>query len=533
MEFNISDLLDDLQDDSVELRPQNAASGSRIKELTMEKIKKQKKPPRRGVRTLGRAVLVAAVVVMLATTVLAASGFRIADWINRERGGGFDEDVFYGSGSMSWEVGGRTFRLSVEMAAPSGATLAISDLEQEYVGELSDNGEFWLEQWDGDKYVPLEPKAGTSWSDQVTVLPYTTDTVRLELDWEESYGALPSGYYRIGKYYTLTTDSGEVRRAACYAKFRLYTGEMEPYLDKCRAALDGLLAEESYHLSYICYPSIYRDLHYTYIAQEIWKDGGDFLEESRYVLEAGQKDELVDCRGLLFRDTVGFSLEWEGDSPERPVSRWDQAAYVSESSFDNWLVAMNWYETIVGEVSEDNGRIVLLSQNSASAEYPYSEHILTFDEQEKLVRIEKYCLPQRDCEAEEKRLCGILEVLDTSGAEIREMIDGQDVTTPNSFSWAEDQTVYPEAQRDGFVNTAVQRVDGWEDAARIAKADCSLTDDPAMADADRYYNIVTVFWDESAGIWKVVFSNAQDDYSQAVYLDEQGVTQMVVKVRGT
>lgn len=67
----------------------------------------------------------------------------------------------------------------------------------------------------------------------------------------------------------------------------------------------------------------------------------------------------------------------------------------------------------------------------------------------------------------------------------------------------------------------------------IAAADCTLTQDITMVCVDRYYNIVTVFFDEEAKMWKVVFSDSQDDYYQAVYLNEQGITQMVVKAKSS
>lgn len=530
MEFNISDLLDDYQDSHVPIQTQNVASAQRIKELTMKKIEAEKNSRGKG-RTIGRMVLIAAIVLAMATTVLAASGFNFSDWINRREGEGFEEDVFYGSGSMFWEIGERMFRVSVTEASPTGAVLEWWNQGENVEGELTADARFWLEQWNGSEYIPMKPlNDSISWPDEIMTIPEGETPMSFALNWEEIYGTLSTGYYRIGKTFTLTLN-GETKTVEGYAKFRLFTEEMKPYLEKCRAALNALLEQESYHIRIRQYPGVHNsDMFYDCLYSEIWKSGEDYLRQTKYILETDDGDELKACRGSMSRDGQGYSLEWEADTVTRPVSYCEQAGYVDNADdyYTVWLVGMDWYESIVGEVYAEGNQITLLS-HSSSSQYPYDEHVLTFDEAGDLIRLEHYYLPEQYCEAEEKVFYGSVEVLDTASDEVARLIASQDVTTPNAFSWEEERAAYPDAKRDGFVNTAARTIGGVEDVVQLALADSTMTTDMEMYYQNRYYNVTKVFYDEDAKIWKVEFSFTQGDYFQTVYLDENGITKLVVK----
>ena len=67
MKRRISDLLDDIRDDTVQLNSETPLSSERIKELTMSKIKQEKKP-RNGKRMAFRILAAAAAVSLLAMT---------------------------------------------------------------------------------------------------------------------------------------------------------------------------------------------------------------------------------------------------------------------------------------------------------------------------------------------------------------------------------------------------------------------------------------------------------------------------------
>lgn len=527
MEFNISDLLDDFQDDSVVLQPQKVASVSRIKELTMKKIHKEDQKPRRGLRTLGRTMLVAAIVVALATTVLAASGFQFTDWVNGVRGGSYDKDVNAGSESNNWTISGWVLNLAAKDAASGGLTLRCKEYGWERQGTLTTDGEFWLEQWVENEYVRIEPKMEAVSGTEARISITADELAFWDINWEESYGLLPSGYYRIGKTFTLTLDSGETEELVGYAKFRIFTDEMEPYLERCTQAVQALQDMESYHVSYTSYPSVWGDQNDTFYSMEEWKNGGDYLLDQKYLRETENGTEQISRSGSMLRDGAGYALEWEGDSAQTPVSFWERADYVDEGDFRIWVLLQSWSSSRVGEVTAEGNEIILLS-TTGIADYPYEEVRFTFDEQGDVASIEYLYLEEKDCAEEEKLLHSILVVHDTSVDGIGQTIGSQDVTRPGSFSWKEEKDAYPDARRDGFLNTAPQIIETWEDVVRIAQADSIMSSDTGMVYQNKYYNIVAVFFDDEAGMWKVEYSASQHDYFQAVYLDENGITQMVV-----
>ena len=521
MEFNISDLLDDLQDSTVNIHPQKVASASRVKELTMEKIIKQEKAPRRGSRIVGKVILVAAVIMALTTTVLAASGFNISDWIDVFSGHGYDTDVLLGWGSMTWELGDGTLRFYAEDVENTGLTLKCETVDWDGEGELAVSEEFWLEEWDGNAYIRMEFATQREWDDEPTVLT-AEKTAVWEINWENIYGQLPSGYYRIGRTVTLHTDSGQTQEMACYAKFRLLVEEMEPYIRKCQTALEALLTSESYHLTETSYPS--GENGYSFYTQEVWKHGEDYLGDGKYMEDSDGKQQMVNRRTYMLRGGVGYNLELTGDD----VTAWKRIDYLDENNFCLWDAFLAVTDVTVGEIYADGNEIVVLEVTGMESDQ-YGELKYTFDGQGNLESIVYSYVPTKDCTEEEKRVAQVVQVHDTSADEIEKTIARQDVSRPNSFSWAEDQAAHPDALRDGFVNAQPQTITKWEDAVRIAQADCSLTDDITKACVDQYYNIVSVFFDDGAKMWKIVFSDSQDDYFQAVYLNESGITQMVVK----
>lgn len=529
MEFNISDLLDDYQDSKVELQIRNVASTGRIKELTMKKIRQEHKKSPGGLRSAGRVVLVAAIVMALATTVLAATGFNISGWINLFSGYGYDTDVVLGSGSMIWELGNSTLRFHAEDVSASGLKLYCDPQDWNGEGALTVGAEYWLEEWDGSSYVPMEPEMKPAWEKEDTaILP--GEIASWDIGWGDIYGQLPSGYYRIGRTVTLCSGSDKIQELVCYAKFRILVEEMEPYIRKCQTALEALLTADSYHLTETSYPA--GDNGYSFFTQEAWKYGEDYLGDQKYMDDTDGTARMVGRSTYLLRGGIGYDLEPTGEETVTEITAWKRVDYLDENNFHLWDAIVKVREVSVGEIYADGNEIVILEKTGMESDR-YAELKYTFDEQGNLQSVVYSYLPEKDCAEEEKQVSHILQVHDTPSEEIQKTIAGMDVGKPASFSWTEDQALYPDAQREGFVNTRTRTISSWEDAVDIAAADCTLTQDITMACEDRYYNIVTVFFDEEAKMWKVVFSDSQDDYYQAVYLNEQGITQMVVKAKSS
>lgn len=92
MKRRISDLLEDIVDDTVELSSETPLSSQRIKELTMSKINKEKKP-RNGKRIAFRILAAAAAVSLVTLTAFAAENiFGAGDWFRDILGRRLEED---------------------------------------------------------------------------------------------------------------------------------------------------------------------------------------------------------------------------------------------------------------------------------------------------------------------------------------------------------------------------------------------------------------------------------------------------------
>lgn len=546
MEFKISDLLDDLQEVNVDILPYTSASEDRIKELTMEKIQKHGKyeGKRRGMGFVGKLLIAAALIAALALPVMAAGGFRFSDWldgiIKPNTNDGYDENLLLGADSKVWDASGWAVRISAEEESATGLTFVCEELgNPEKSGTLTTTEGYWLEKWDGTTYVSME-----NGFESVTVLTVEdSTTARWAINWESVYGTLESGSYRIGKTFTYTNTAGETEELTYYAKFRIFTQEMGPYLEKYQTAFDALHEQENYHLLETNYPS--RKQEYAYYTEEIWKHGDDYLSELKYYNEDGS---LWSHHGSMLRDGKGYSLEWAGDDVLSGVSEWESVDWLEPSSFDSWHRLMSIIESILGQVYEDGNTLRFyeysdfrneaeLSQETIeelNEEYPswnhdYTERSYTFDAEGNLTHIQTTQLLSLDAEDGDPIVTDTLEVLHTPADEIARVIEAQNVSGVNAFSWSADQEKYASlANTDGFRNTDQSPIDSAQDAIARAKKEAVVTENPKYREAYEY-NLNSVWHDESAGMWKVRFTHSQDDAcSIIVYMNDSGVTRMTV-----
>ena len=176
---------------------------------------------------------------------------------------------------------------------------------------------------------------------------------------------------------------------------------------------------------------------------------------------------------------------------------------------------------------QDGNTIRILETYDFDDRYQYTEISLTFDNSGNLKGMVASYLPKKDCPQSEKVVREEMVVFDTSAAEIRDVIQRQDVSTPIAFSYAEDQAKYTDAQTNGFKNTTAKTISSVNDAIALADKECTLPDRGAGV-ATPYYQM-SVYRDADAGIWKVeLFWWQDDDCYQAIYMNDQGITQMIV-----
>lgn len=549
MELNISDLLDDLAEVNVDIQPHTTASESRIKELTMKKIQAsgryQKK--RRGLGFVGKVLVAAVIITALAVPVLAASGTQFTDWIegiivpkNAEEDN-YDNDLLIGGASKKWEVSGWVLEISAEDSSRTGLTFVCRELgNPDKSGTLTTNEGYWLEKWNGTEYAAMEGSA----QDGAVLTISDSATERWNINWEDVYGTLGSGSYRIGKTFTYTAEDGKQEALQYYAKFRIFTEEMEPLLEKYEQAFDALYNQDSYHMSWTHFYERKDDYAHHYVS-EIWKAEGDYLEITSYYNEDGS---LKSHRGYLLRDGVGYELFWVDGNVHAQVSGWEKADFVEPDTFERWYHFMNVIPSILGEVYDDGNTLYFieysdwinedaldrdslaeLNEKSPYWNHDFIELAYTFDESGNITYIQQARQDSLDPAESDVFIDMTLEVHDTAKDVIAQIIDAQNVSDPPAFSWADEQEKYTGiAVTDGLVNTETKTMAGIQDVIDRARKEADPKENPRYRDGYDY-NIAKVYYDPDAAMWKVAFSHSQDDdFLLIVYLSSDGITQMTV-----
>ena len=440
----------------------------------------------------------------------------------------YDRNFMLGSGQMRWHYFNDSwqFALGAENATATGLTLVYCESGDGHKSLTADEG-FWIEKLVDDKWTLVTPKAEVTNAPAKEIHVSWTAKDRLAVDWTDSYGALDYGFYRLGRYHTVTMASGESETQHCYAKFRLYDPNQDALLSKCTQALDALLNQDSYHIYTFDWMTSSPDMDY-YRQEEIWKNGNDYLSVSSYPMR-NNLAEMKSVSGSLWRNAKYYGLEWSGDPVTSPVSSWwlSSDGYMGGSNLDLWTFGFTWYDAQVAEVVQDGNTIRILETYDFDTRFQYSEISLTFDDSGNLKGMVQSYLPKRDSTQSDKVIDEEMVVFDTSAAEVRDVIQRQDVSAPIPFSYAEDAANHPDAQTSGFKNTAAKTVSNVNDAIALADKECTLPDRNAGI-ATPYYQ-VSVYRDADAGIWKVELFWWQDDECyQAVYMNDQGITQMIV-----
>lgn len=549
MDIPISDLLDTLQEVDLDLPPTVRVPGDRIEELTMKKLHKYEKKRGRGLSFVTKVLVAAVILATLAIPVMAAGGFTFRDWLigpEREQTpetvpekGQLDLMVGSESGSL---VASSNYYLTTqaEYVTSTGLTYLCEELCTGIpAGTLTTTDGYWLEKWNGNQFVPMEGKyEGTT-----QILIEDDGSYRWEINWEDIYGALDTGAYHLGKVYTHTTPEGETTDYTVYVYFRIYTGEMGTYVAQANAALEELAGRHSYHLTKTDH--LTQSLEWDAIITELWKYGDNYLEETRYVKEDGT---LVSRRGSLRREGVGYKLDWSGDSVTSEVSFWERADYLIPRYFTNWDSLLSISDGQLGQVYVEENSLFFyeycdwkdeneltpeqreqMDKNNPTWNHDYTEVAYHLDEAGAISKITHTYMRSLDPQTADPFVDIIVEVHDTDPEEIAWIINMQDVSRPNVFSWEADRTGHYTklAQFEGFVNTTpISAITSAQDAIERAKAEAIPEDNPKYRDGYNY-NMTNVWHDPEAGIWKVRFYHSQDPYFQTiVWMDAYGITQM-------
>ena len=446
----------------------------------------------------------------------------------------YDKDFMLGSGQMGWKFAGGEwfFKFGAEDVTPTGAKLVV-ECSIPYgnatiaSGTIQAGDTYFLEQLVDGVWTTLPPKG-----DFKTIAPQTLGNGSAQtIRWEENYGSLPGGFYRIGNYYTFTYGDGQTDTQVCYAKFRLYDEEFKTLLEQCREAFVDLMYGEYSHIYSIEWNTELRDMEY-YMTEEVWKNGADYLMDVRYV-NREDPSVLEGHTGGMWRDGVTYNLQWTGDTVDSPLSQWNTNTYMDLTNFQLWSFNYEWYDGQVEDVFRDGNNIVIQSVYDFSDEYEAEQLVLSFDTEGKLTGMRKLYLPTRNCAERDKVVEAELAVIRDSREEIAAVINGIDLTATPSFDYAGEMAIL-ERQQAGtrtknFVNTTAVTMADTQAVIDRAIRDCTL---PAEGGMEPGTNMAKAFYDSEARMWKVEFTASWDgSIYQAVYMDSRGITVMTTMAR--
>ena len=438
----------------------------------------------------------------------------------------YDRDFMLGSGQMRWCYFDEEwqFELGAENPTAEGLTLKYSESSDNHKSLVAEEG-FWIEQLIDDKWIVLDSVNPVTNAPAENIQVSWSGTDSLRVDWKDSYGILPHGFYRLGRYHTVTMPDGRFETIHCYAKFRIYDPNRDQLLAECANALNGLLNSDSYHI-YTFDWMVEHDFEY-YLSHEIWKSGEDYLEVTRYPLRSDMS-QMKNVGGSLWREGKHYGISWSGEPVTSPVSQWDLGVdgYITGSNVDIALYGFEWYDARVGEVYREGNEIHIIESYDFDEKYEATELIFTI-ENGTLKGIVSAKLPTQNCAESEKIICEALTVYNHSSSEIRDLIYAQDVITPMPFSYEEDVLNYPNAKKSGFKNTTAKPITTAAEALALADKESTM---PQLMEFKTGYCQSMTYYDAEAKMWKVHLFWWQHDTAQTVYINDQGITQMIVSV---
>lgn len=525
MELNIPDLLDGLQEESVRIHPCNDASRDRIKELTMKQIHRYEKPRKRGMSFIAKVLVATLILASLAIPVMAATGFKLTDWLEGLNKPDHEE---WQAHYESWENTEGFWQVSMTARdlSPDGMTLSVREAQDSPVtGKLEIHGGYWLESWNGEAFENMTAAAEVPAGESREIKD--GDRFELEVNWADVYGALESGRYRLGKEFTYTYSDGKTAKLTEWAEFRIFKEDMTPYIEQCKNALDELLNREHSHVSFD---------HYSYdinteeasdrMNYEIWKNGDDHLLIR--TLENYSENTGGRWGEMLLDNRVGIDIRsWVNDDIMQGADNWKYDDLLSPeiNQFDEWHFWLSVNDSNVGEIWVEENTITL-----TCAEYPqldmvrYMEYIFRFDEAGNLLSGEKWYLTEPNCAQEDKWFNCRMTVHETSPEDIVRVIEAQKVGTPEPFSWIQEKEEAMEKRgaviTSGFHNTTPVTIESGYDAYMHGFGDYEVV-------ADTHHDS-KVSYDAVADMWKVEYMWANGNIHATIYMNGQGITQMVV-----
>ena len=220
------------------------------------------------------------------------------------------------------------------------------------------------------------------------------------------------------------------------------------------------------------------------------------------------------------RDGIGYGVSWPiGKVTDKPSS-WERLTFVDQFECDLWCIFFEYVSQNAVDVQATYNYVNFIKTLD---NVEYNEVRVFYDETGGIQHLEYSLIPGLAYEEADRILWSTLDVLPTTADEAAAVLRAIDLDSPSQFSYAQDlEQIKSDGlvqKTGGFRNTTAQTSVTIDSASRLAAAEIPV---------DKT-NIQSVFYDPEAKIWKVEFCYSQnDDIYYAVYLDDTGVTQLVV-----
>ena len=288
----------------------------------------------------------------------------------------YDREVSLGMISKQWEFLDQAWhvRIGSEDVKPTGLRQTFEEAGEGHVSFAAEEG-FWLETFDGSVWRLLKEPLVLSPAESRTISVSWEQKDTLDIDWSDSYGPLPEGFYRLGRYYTVTMEDGRTETQPCYCKFQIRNQQMDVLLKECEAGVSQLLHSTDYYIKVWQYlrneefhGRIDDDSHE--LVDEIWRSGDSFYEEITYRYKSDGTTKAT-C-GKLLRDGKGYQIRNGSVSPTNWVA----------GDFSSWAYyAVQFSPTDITDVWKDQVGIIHVKESTSFYEgIPFVEQRYSFTE---------------------------------------------------------------------------------------------------------------------------------------------------------
>ncbi|MBP3685355.1 MAG: M56 family metallopeptidase [Oscillospiraceae bacterium] len=307
----------------------------------------------------------------------------------------YDQDVTTGSISKQWEFLDKSWhcRIGSTDVTPTGLQQTFEESGDGHASFTVEEG-FWLETFDGENWCllrePLELSPAESKS--VSVTWETKDSFLI--DWSDSYGTLPEGYYRLGRYYTVTMPDGRSETLPCYCKFQIRNQDVETLLKECEMGVTKLVNSTDYYLK--CWNYLRNEeFHHRLDAdshdmvKEVWRNGEDFYQETtyRYKSDGTTKDIIA----YLRRGGKGYCTAEKTFIQSMDEAEFTEVDWVDAHTFDNWSAfAVLFSPTDIVEVYKDQRNVIHVRESTDFYDgIPFEEQRYSFTDDGTLVHYQR------------------------------------------------------------------------------------------------------------------------------------------------